>query len=253
MPLFFSRLSLTLLLTLCSLHSMALLSAKEKVHALIAVDTLSNLSFSVKKDLAHMDRIFNFMRSDGISVNVTHFLDHQLTLENLASWIKAIPENSSNTIVFYFSGHGGRSSDFSSPWPILAFQNGLEAVQSQKIQKALQKKKARLTVMLTDCCNGSFIPKATFFSEIKPLDSRLISKSLRKLFIDPKGFVWVTASLPGKNAYGFPQLGGLMTVLLLKSIVENTNEPRSWQQVVQYIKKHGSTFSQEPYYEIETK
>lgn len=227
------------------------LNAKDNVYALIAIDTLSNLASSVAKDQSNMVSLLKELSKHGISVSTSQLTGYRLTKKNILEWINKIPKSHSNTILFYYSGHGTRKKNMKSPWPLLALQSGREFLPASDIKKALIKKKARLTVLLTDCCNNLFIPKGIdLIPDANSGGITNIALSLKRLFLESRGAISITASQPGRPAIGFVGRGGLMTNLLLSSIVENTTLPITWHTVAKYIENKGERFSQKPHYEV---
>ncbi len=227
------------------------IEADETIQALIAVDTHSNLKESVKKDRSNMLLLLQVLAENGAKVHTTELSGSSLTNKNISSWVKKLPKDHNQTILFYYSGHGTRTKNLRSPWPLLAFQNGRELIPTKAIQDALKKRKPRLLIILTDCCNGYYVPKS-YAPMMKSIpDSSSVSQALRSLFFEAKGTVTITASKPGHNAVGFLHLGGLMTNLLISSITEPYEPSKTWKSVVKYIASNGQRFNQIPYYEIQ--
>ncbi len=243
---------LSLLVILCSLEA----KQAPQIRALITVDTKSNLRNSVIEDAKKMNLLLGALSDIGIPVIKKELQESELTVENIRDWIRSIPAESNDIILFYFSGHGIRTKEIRSPFPILALQQGEQFVESSVIKQALSRKKARLILIITDCCNGFLLPKRFFtpttsFKHNNEYNKNLV-ENLRSLFLKTKGQLIATAAKPGTNAIGFVPIGGLFTNMLIKSMVslgEKKNQA-NWKMILSETKQGCKAFSQEPYYEI---
>ncbi|MDO5552710.1 MAG: PDZ domain-containing protein [Planctomycetia bacterium] len=121
------------------------------------------------------------------------------TIADMEKLGKGMPVERADTIVFYYSGHGEHKGERGQVFQIRNSKGEMnedDFLQRAAVRQALLEKKAKLVVMLTDCCND--------FQDIKepgkqPLPPRAksaqnFSNLMTCLFVNPKGIQNVTSS-----------------------------------------------------------
>lgn len=159
--------------------------------------------------------------------------------QSILEIIRELKVRPNDTILFYFSGHGAvddRGHYFSLAHGKLYRKDVLDL---------LSKKGARLTVLLTDCCNtrsDGYIHLAPYF-EIP--DRRQPTPLFQKLFFDPSGIVDINSSSPNESAFFAPlgknedapfgSPGSIFTLAWLDWISQEKQNKRSWEEMVRAV------------------
>ncbi len=183
--------------------------------------------------------IYNFGNSwKGPDVNSTSD-----TKNAILTAIQNCPAKSTDTIVFYWSGHG--AYDKSGHYIFLPKGGKDRIMYRSEILSALQKKGASLTVLITDSCNvfhdysghgavvGAPLPE---IDHATPLIS--------SLFLNCKGVVNINSSSPGEKSYCSSLAGSVFTINLYNSKFFNENKSMTWSSflddVQERMKEDGS-------------
>lgn len=125
-------------------------SEATRVRVLIAVDTDDQMGATWGLDGDNMRVIFAAAaQKQGVDsrVVIDTFTGKQMTAENILAYYENLPTGPTETLVFYYSGHGGfhlsKGHFFAMRWGTL-YRSALLA--------AMKKRQPRLIVVLTDCC-----------------------------------------------------------------------------------------------------
>jgi hypothetical protein len=132
-----------------------------------------------------------------------------------------------------------------------------ESLASHSLIKRILQKGARLSIILTDCCNNvlSISEPSPFFSAMymqkTPYKQNL--SSYKKLFNQSRGVIVASGSIPGKKAYADNNRGGFFTEAFFKSMKSELIEPKpSWSRLLKKAKSYCQNLStpQKPQYEV---
>lgn len=182
-------------------------------------------------------------------------------LENAISNLNCV---GNDIIFFYYSGHGVHAaSDPADGWlPQMCLNyesyDQDKFVPVRHVRDLLAKKGARLTLILTDCCNNEanwVSAKSLLASDGKAARTTDIDiNSLKKLFIDSKGTVIATSSKRGQLSLG-PKDGGLFSIAFWDEMyrIEQGNGTPTWLAVMDGTKKRTLNYThneQEPVAEV---
>ncbi len=203
------------------------------LHALLLSDDTpaSGLREEVHVDINKVRRfLFLVTKETKIDLDITILQGREATLLSIKKWIDALSPSSENIIFVYFAGHGFRTSHESKQWPYLVLPNKGETLNSNWLVKKLESKQARLSVLLSDCCNT--------------IDERFCSKrekgpkkegslpGLKKLFLETRGSIVASAASPGEYAFCTLEQGGIFTDTLVSSIYKASQKPSpSWKEI----------------------
>jgi len=190
-------------------------------------------------------------------LTVAEVVADDVTKENLLKSIKNLPSEQSDTILFYYSGHGGwdkflfrKSVESSSPdgkgydhdsGHYIATHGG-DIIYRSEIKAALASRPAQLRMLVTDCCanfpsveegskakgrSKSVRPEATLegistVARTKPLATNVRPRVVEQLFFECIGWVSINACPPGDVTAGSRE-GGLFTKALYSKLVEEAN------------------------------
>ncbi|MEQ9407480.1 MAG: caspase family protein [Fuerstiella sp.] len=169
--------------------------------------------------------------------------DDWSTPENVLGQIQEVSLRPEDTFLFYFSGHGG--ADDRGHYFRLA---GGKLYRSD-VRAAMQKKGARLNVVLSDCCNVRGDGFAYFAPGIDDRSPSRPSPLFESLLLKPSGWVDVNASSPGEAAFfrkppppdadpfADPKLmpGSLFTSELTEFFQKRSNLSISWHDLIRVL------------------
>lgn len=168
--------------------------------------------------------------------------------QNLRKVLDNIRCQSDDVVFFYYSGHGGRSMQDTSPYPqmCLGQRDESKMISVEGLDRALARKNPRLRFVITDCCNSEdedITPKL----EISRGSSMVSSKTERnyaKLFLGKYGNVIVTSSKAGETSSGNNVRGGRFTYCLL-AVLENAirQDVTDWQLIMDAVKEGTAEYS----------
>ena len=130
---------------------------------------------------------------------------------NLLATLNSIYPSSNDIVLFIYRGHGFRWPNQVEQWPRLALFYGKASPRSdnsnsinlQEIKNILDKKGARLNIVLGDCCNdpyGVTVMTSNNFFQSQVTAFTDVSK-LRMLFLNSKGSIISAAAKPGEVSY----------------------------------------------------
>ncbi len=108
-----------------------------------------------------------------------------------------------DVIIFYYSGHGCRLYETHMIWPYLFFEDGV--VDSAKVMKKVFLKRAALSVVLMNSCNGlatNVLNKNINLFRIKPFLASQTTNNCFELFFKKCGILIACATKPGELAAG---------------------------------------------------
>lgn len=175
---------------------------------------------------------------------------------NLENCLSGLSTSSDDIIFFYYSGHGGRPTDYQDPFPYMCLTETLSSNYEPvaKVRDLLSAKTARLKIIMTDCCNsdGSGEDKGSYSKGATILKSSA-SENFKKLFLNQRGEIVVTSSKAGQISYGSSTYGGLLTRSLFSILLDVGNglvKP-DWETVMQKTKSKCEP-RQTPYWVINT-
>jgi hypothetical protein len=217
-------------------------------------------------DVLHMGTFLkDAQKATGLTLKARiHLLKENVNAENLgtlSSWatvvngwskadleseIKALTPTKDDTVIFYYSGHGGRMSNKQGKWPDMVLQN--EALVDLQYPVQLVEKKAvqpRLLLAFGDCCNSYMDRSASVRTR-----SAKSTAALRDLFLASAGIVIASGSTPGQYSLGGSD-GGVFTNAYMAASYNAMNT--SWESVLknaQILASSSSDGEQVPQFEV---
>lgn len=160
--------------------------------------------------------------SKGYKSNVMDFYGQDCNSYNCNNVCNKIQVGKEDIVVFYYSGHGGRPSvatdpngdrwEEEHPYPQMCLGERDESkfVPQERVFNNLKNKGARLTIVITDCCNSEHpaITRKDVFNSPANKGPATISeqkkKNLQKLFLGYKGSLIATSSSPKQTSLVLP-------------------------------------------------
>jgi hypothetical protein len=195
-----------------------------------------------------------------IGYNISYYngIGESCSNENLMTILNSLGCGKDDIILFYYSGHGTRSAQDKSEYPQMCLK--YEGYQQDKfvpvhtVVEKLQEKGARLTIVLTDCCNKS-LPGISTKSLMKNdgtaiEDDAKVEKNYRKLFLDNKGLIVATSSKVGQYSHGWPSFGGAFSIMFYEVALYSACTgviPATWEDIMKTV---ASMEGQTPFYEL---
>lgn len=231
------------------------------IHAILVCDTKAiHISDSVQKDFS---QIQSFLKEIGdkthLKIDQHYFLAPNIT-ENISDQIEKISSNSDDIVFFFFSGHGYRTpSKGANQWPYLFLTPLQRGLDYQEIIDILKRKKAQLMFSMADCCNNIIPDKLAPLPMKKQIHYKggkqsWIEQNYRKLFLETKGSIVISSSIPGDYAWGTAIGGGIYTQEFIKIFNEQVkkSEPADWEVILSQssLRVHMKKLGQTPQYEI---
>jgi len=197
-----------------------------KYTSAVAMD-LTMLSAAIAENMP--ERQFNLVRFE---IDEDQYSSPASLLETVSELTVA----PGDAILFYFSGHG--SVDDQGHYLALAAGK----LYRKDLLSALMAKRARLVVLITDCCNtrsDGYLYAAPFIHVTSP---RAPTPLFKRLFLDSTGVVDITSSSPGESAFFAPyeedppgSPGSIFTTEWLKWIDKEKQNSRSWDELVRGV------------------
>lgn len=209
---------------------------KSTFYLIAVVNTLDqSIGVTTQKDLKKIKETFSVLSSQlGIKYVEKIISGNDLNKKNVENAIKLLKVKDKDIIFFYYSGHGFRYDNDKSAFPRMSLrlkkeislkENNLELEQ---VNNQLIGKKARVTIVLSDCCNENIgLPPSTGISTIRP---RAVGNTKEKLNIDnckkllfPSNRISLIIGAAEKNqlSSGNPELGGFYTNFFQSELIKN--------------------------------
>lgn len=192
------------------------------------------------------------------------FIGNDCNKPNLERAISNINCGKNDVVVFYYSGHGVHAeadpADGWLPQMCLNYQSYDQDkfVPVTYVREKLASKGARLTIILTDCCNNeaSWVTVKALSSQQKdaPNVGDIDVARLKKLFYESRGTVIATSSKRGQVSYG-PKEGGCFSMAFWDEIyrIEQGKGDADWNSVIKATAKRTLQYTdnkQEPVYKV---
>lgn len=255
------RLILSVLLFLAASSQLS----AQTIHVLIAADGRAGFGENMVSDYRNMENLFignvpkkglNLIRMDTDAVTPDAILE---SISNISK-IKVAPKD---TLVVYYSGHAANDVDSGGHYFQLKDENGKNVeLQRRTLLAAMQEKKARLNVLLTDCCN---VLQASSGARKEPIriekaeSPAKISPLFETLFLAADGTVDITSSKKGEASFvdrSSKKRGSCFTYPLVALFEEHRNDPKmTWAKIVDELKNDVQKAFEESWpegYKIET-
>ncbi|MBA4017482.1 MAG: hypothetical protein C0483_09950 [Pirellula sp.] len=215
-------------------------AAAQNIHAIIVADTSPAAGWgiyqpNVEFDVVHMQGFFEQNAPADALVLTRHTLDtnEQASPARILALLGALKPAPRDTVVLYYSGHGG-IDDRGSYFELVGGKLYRDEVCTQ-----LKAKGARLAVLLSDCCNSRSDGRAQTAPRAIFRRPETFTPLFRSLFVQPDGFVDVTACAPGQSAFFSPPPtdgdsvpGSLFTKALAAWTEEHAEREATWDELV---------------------
>ena len=185
------------------------------VHALLVIDTLSDLGESVKVDGERIDHLLsNKLPRDRAEILVLTGKD--VNANAILSHFRSLKVGRDDALFFYYAGHGATDPQKGH---FLALQElGTKPLLRADLRRAMQELQPGLIVIVTDCCSTRFpLPGKTRRILPDKGNAASIDPVLRCLLYQSRGVVDITAA-SGDASFGDDHEGGIFTASFAKLV-----------------------------------
>lgn len=243
------------LLIFIFLISPLLLSANSIKALLLADINDGSIGPSTKIDINNMEAALrDASKNTGLPIDVKILEGNQLNQTNVTNAVTNWNITSTDSVVFYFSGHGYRSANKTTKWPMMYIKgNSGQGIDIQWVIDTINSKNPRMAIIISDSCNN-----IVNFSSSRSINTRAMrserKESWKKLFTDFSGRIYASAAIPGQVAWGDNSTGGAFTLKFLASLRgEVTESDANWEDIMKVsTQKIGSgSNTQDPQYELQ--
>ncbi len=214
-----------------------------KLHAIIIADIFDEtIGFDAAHDLASLRKeARKISKMTGLELNPLYFYGDSLNAGDIIEKLQSIVIGSNDAVLFYFSGHGYRTSLKNDPWPDLLLSEEGVGLDYAMLIEILAEKEPRFILAIADCCNN-VIPQSwanTYRAQPRALFSKArISETAnyRHLFLESEGLIMISSSSVGQYSWSI-QDGGVYTLAFLDALhhAARTQEKESiqWDSILQ--------------------
>jgi hypothetical protein len=220
---------------------------KANLHLIIVANTsISDIGAGCNVDKRNLISEFQQI-SNTLKIGFKKYIveGSNFTKTQTLSTLNNLSVNSNDIIIFIYRGHGFRWSNQTETWPQMDLRTDnytrFGANTSFGLQEAytiIQSKKARLNIVLADCCNNDIGMNKINNSPYMQMQSKNIYDvvKLRKLFIETEGNILSCAASPGEYSWVNSVIGGFYTVSFMQALREevsylNKNTP-NWTTIL---------------------
>jgi hypothetical protein len=208
------------------------------LHAILVADTIHDIGSVTWPDLCHWQNELRVItQHTQMILKEKIFYGSDFSKEKIKSYLKSLTVNEKDSVVFYFSGHGYRTSQKKTPWPFLTFEFYKPGLDIQWITDVIRSKKPQFALVISDCCNN-FMEMGFFGSETKNIQINLrqfppFYPGYDQLFCKAKGCIVISSCSAGQFSYG-SRFGGLYTQCFFTSLNRELTEKKpSWKHLLE--------------------
>lgn len=232
MMILFKRMFSALILTACLASS----ASAQHLHVFMLLDTDDRHGESFRRD----GLMIANMLEDGLppsDYTVRTLMGSDATNEKLLAEISSANVNQDDSVLFYYSGHGGFNR--STEQHLFTLNHSKQPLLRSAVRSAIDRHSPRLSVMLSDCCASYLKPEQIEGYGGGSGDSAKeipVPILVRKLFFETDGSVDITSSRPGQVSVGLPE-GGVFTLAFTKVVNAYQFEALTWSNVFEKTRR----------------
>ncbi len=221
------------------------------MHVIFVINT-EDKGIGCENDLKNWETLIPEIRNNtGLKIETHYLKDKKWGESDVTQEINRLKPAPDDAVLFYYSGHGFRFQEGQKDeWPWLALKDSSKSLYS--VYSSLYQKKARLLLVIADCCN-SYCPGSPpkVSSKAKVPDS-IIAENYRNLFVKGKGAIIASGCIPGQYSWGGDPDGGAFTSTLIKNIkLSVRGEKSTWKQIFEESNKPLVGGKQQPQYKMD--
>lgn len=205
------------------------------LHFILVADTLDDkIGTAMRQDLFNVATAFrNIADAAGMKLSLTQVSGDDLTATKVGRAIMDVQPDADDAVVFFYTGHGFRTSSSATPWPSISLKED-KGMELAAIFRTLDIKRPRLFVVVGNCCNNTIpdgLIEIVAVQAGRPANAQ--HPGCRKLFAEARGAVIASSSQPGEFSFCLPSQGGVFTMAFLNALYAELNaaDP-SWQNLM---------------------
>ena len=216
-------------------------AADSTIRVVIATDGRAGFGANLVADYKNMERLFK-ENVPPSQLDLILMKTDEITPDKILETVKQVEVASGDTLVFYYSGHAANDVGNGGHYFQLKDNKGQATeLQRRTLLAVLKDKKARLTVLLTDCCNIDQKSSGENKEARRTAESpNKISPIFQALFIEPEGTVDVTSSKRGEASFvdsTAKKRGSCFTWPLVELFEKHRdNETATWPKFIAELK-----------------
>ncbi len=248
------RALLTVSVLIGSLCAGTQIAVSQTIHAILVGNTTDpNIGYGDKLDLDLIRGLLqDASRITGAPLKMKIF-DDKIPRSQVMDTVKNLTPGSNDTVVFFYTGHGYRMRSFKEKWPAMALdgdRGGSAGLDLKWAYDVLKKKNPRFLLVMADACN-SVLPEGSVDTYLSVSAGGENAASYRKLFLEHKGGILASSSVPGQYSYSGTS-GSQFTVQFISSIKSELALPNpTWKAVMTKATRSIMGGQQQPQYAMD--
>ncbi len=161
-------------------------------------------------------------------LNIVSIPPTEMESQRVLNYIRRIPVTQHrDTVVFYYSGHGGRDRE-RRPYFSLNTHDTRTNLQRLAVHNAIRQHQPRLTVVVSDTCYRGPTDLVA-----APLPPAATAPGFQALFFDANGLVDITSSQPGELSYT-----DVFTPVLVDTLAKHSRNSRiTWIDLFEEVRR----------------
>jgi len=212
-----------------------------KIHTIVVADLDDpNIGISCGVDLKAVRELMSDIAGQtGLELQATEVTGRNFSSESIVSAVRGLSPDVTDTVVFYYSGHGARGLSKADAWPVLSLgshEPPFGAFDLAWIYRNLHQKTPRMLLMFVDCCQQPLPDE--YLSEESPEAGAALpdvhsTNNYRLLFHSFQGEVLLMSCKPGQLSGCNQVQGGFFTATFLRALRSLAKNPRtpSWEAI----------------------
>ena len=239
-----------------------------QMHLILVADTTdekigNSCAMDVKRVKEGFERIAGFI---GAKVIVYSIMGSNYGLKTVNKQLDKLTPAGKDMVIFYYTGHGYRKEGNKSPYPNLDLRvkpdddYTKETLNMFDIYSRLKQKKAKVTIVLSDCCNsyvGDDNAIASAPIQRKSISMKMSMDNVRTLFLKDTVSILATAADISQKASSNNNFGGFFSYFFKTALELQCSQSiphASWDNLLeatkeQTYKKSRRTYCAKPYTE----
>jgi hypothetical protein len=227
----------------------------QTIHAILVGNTVDpNIGRGDKLDLDLMRGLLqDTARLTGAPLKMKVF-DTSIIRSEIMNAVTGLNPGKDDTVIFFYTGHGYRMSSFRNKWPAMSLDGnygGSAGLDLKWAYDTLKRKNPRLLIVMADACN-SIVPTGSIDTHMSVAFGEGNAAGYRKLFLQDKGGVLASSSVPGQYSYS-GTTGSQFTVQFISSIKsELSSSNPTWKGVMTKASRPIMGGQQQPQYALDS-